>query len=394
MRRWICLLLGMLCCLTLPVAAWADCPDNLLANPGFEAGIYNTESRGIVPSAGFVANDWQPWFVVGDPSHPGDASYWRRPEFKVLNTDQITDGDYRIYADDQVQHFFSMYSTHLAGFYQRIRTTPGELVTFSIWVQIYTGQRDLTTSNHPVSDLQQPTVETQRETAGPGDYRVWAGIDPYGEAPAQYGQAPSSRVLWSEPVLDLETRTKDSAGRDTDAWVELVVSATAQADYITVYTKGQPSYRTKHNDSFWDEACLVTGAAPTVTPRATSTAAPTPTLGRTVSVTPTLTVTPTITSTPTRRPSPTRTAPPTETPAPSLAPSATSLPATATLAPPTVEPTRLTPAASAATPAAAASGTTIYPAYGANLDLVLLYLGLGAGLVVVILWLRADRRGR
>jgi hypothetical protein len=387
MRRGVVFLFLALLWALWPAMALADCPGNQAGNPGFEGGAYNTDTRGLVPTAGFVADGWLPWYVDGDPRYPGDASYNRRPEWKVLNAAQIPDADYRIYAGAQVQHFYSMYSTHSAGFYQRIQATPGHRVTLSIWVQIYTGQREIIIGNHPISDLAEIIVETERQTKGPGDYRVWVGVDPYGETPAAVGRAPGDRVVWSTAVLDKETRGKDAHGRDTDKWVQLTVTTIAQANYVTVYTKGQPDYRTKHNDSFWDEACVVMAAPPTATPRPTSTPteAPTPTS--------TATETPTVTPTLTRTPTPTITPTPTHTPTPSITPTETPIPPTATLAPPTVD-------LAAWTPVPTPGDTPLWPreapaartGYGPGLDLILLYLGLVAVLVIVILWIRAERR--
>jgi len=391
MRRSVVLICIALLWGCWPAFALADCPDNLAGNPGFEEGSYNTDTRGLTPSAGFVANGWLPWYVDGDPRYPGDDSYNRRPEWKVLNASQISDAAYRIYAGSQVQHFYSMYSTHTAGFYQRIPATPGRSVTFSIWVQIYTGQREIMVDNHPISDLAEITVETERETKGPGDYRAWVGIDPYGETPAAVGQAPGDRVVWSAPVLDKETRGKDAQGRDTDKWVQLTVTAIAQADHITVYTKGQPTYRTKHNDSFWDEACVVMAAPPTATPRPTATPSATPSPTPTEVETPT--ATPTATSTPTRTPTPTVTPTPSNTPTPTVTPTETPVPPTATLAPPTVDLSSWTPAPMPGeTPLWPTVAPTAGPGYGPNLDLILLYLGLAALLVIVILWMRAEKR--
>ncbi len=378
--RWRWLILGVLALgwLLAPVRAAADCPGNLAANPGFEEGAYNTEERGIIPTAGYVANGWLPWFVDRDPNHPNEPGYNWRPEWKVLNAGQIGDADYRIFAGKQVQHVFSTYSTHTAGVYQRIKATPGHTVRFSIWVQIYTGQRDLTVGNHPISDLKEITDEVQRQTEGPGDYRVWVGVDPYGKEPAAWGSPPPESVVWSKPVLDVETRGKDALGRDTDLWVQLTVTATAQADYITVYTKGQPTYRTKHNDSFWDEACVQMVAPPTATPRPTSTPTETATPTPTMTPLPTETPIPTRTLTPTATPTATRTPTPTSTLTPSP---------TATPAPPTVDLSRLTP------PASPTIGPTPAPAApSVQRDLIFLYLGLAALIVVIFLWVRGEGR--
>jgi hypothetical protein len=99
--------------------------------------------------------------------------------------------------------------------------------------------------------------------------------------------------------------------------VELRISTIAQADWVTVYTKGQPEYRTKHNDSFWDMACLIAEEPGPPTPFPTRTFTPTP--PPTATLTPTLTPTPFPTATLPPMPTPTSTL----TPTPSLLPSPT-----------------------------------------------------------------------
>lgn len=50
--------------------------------------------------------------------------------------------------------------------------------------------------------------------------------------------------MWSEPLVEY------------DRWVEISVRAVAKADSITVFTRGTPAWRVKHNDSYWDDASL------------------------------------------------------------------------------------------------------------------------------------------
>ncbi len=301
LRRWI-LLAFVLFLFIVPQPLRADCPDNPLLNPGFEDGFRKTEDLGTSGSS-HVANNWYPWALLGG------ERFNREPEFKVLKKSDIADGFYRIYAGEYSQQFFSTHSTHTAGFYQRVPATPGERVTFSIRVQIYTGQRDIYVDDHPLSDVEQPRTEATRAAGlGPGDYRVYVGIDPYGDEPDFFGDAPPDTVVWSDPILDAETRDTDEDGREIDAWVELSVSTIAKADHIVVYAKGAPEYPTYHNDSFWDEACLISEAGPTATPSATNTLVPSSTPRP--SATPTPTSSPTLTrilftATDTPRPSPT-----------------------------------------------------------------------------------------
>ena len=53
------------------------CGGNLLANPGFDAGSYKTESLGTSLSSS-SGEGWTPWFVNGN-----DETWNREPEFKL-----------------------------------------------------------------------------------------------------------------------------------------------------------------------------------------------------------------------------------------------------------------------------------------------------------------------
>lgn len=248
--------------LLLATGVAAQGPVNLLVNPGFEGPTYKSEGMGTSLSSN-LGQGWTPWSVLGN------ATYNREVEYKVLVASMLP-SRYHLHSGNHAQKYFTTWGTHTAGFYQRVKVTPGTQVTFSIWAQIYTGERDLRLGGDFLSDLQPPKKAGDRR--GPGYYRVYAGIDPYGDVPAGFGAAPSANTVWSAPVLDSQTRTKDANGRDVDGWVQLTVSTIAQGPYVTVYSKGQPEYPVKHNDSYWDDASLISEkasavAAPAATPR-------------------------------------------------------------------------------------------------------------------------------
>ncbi len=387
---WMLAFVGLV---ALPVQA--DCAGNLLRNQGFEGDFYPGVQIGTSISS-HIANDWFPWAVLGDPTRT-EVGYNFEPEYKILNKSELTDGWYRVYQGERAQAFFSMYSTHTAGFYQQVEVPAGSRVTFTIWVQIYTGQEDIIVDGrYPVSDLEQPLSEPTRSVKGPGDYYVSVGIDPYGDAPDGFGDALPDTIVWSDRILDVDTRSYDAAQNPVDDWVQLTVSTVAESDQVTVYTRGQPDFRTKHNDSYWDDACLVASLAetPTPTPRPTETDLPTPTTA------PTLTPRPTATETP--EPSPTATEPPapTATRAVIVTPSPTPVVMHAPTAAPTGQPVpRLTvdreveaqwlaeqgqPPAEA--PADEPAGER------SSLGLALLYIVNGGLLVLLILWIRMGRR--
>ncbi|NLT74070.1 MAG: hypothetical protein GXX94_07745, partial [Chloroflexi bacterium] len=222
MRRLFVMLALLLDALWPLSSISAQCPENPLSNPGFEGEWYAGSLAGTGVSS-YIARDWLPWAVLGDPDQE-EPGYNHEPEYKILQRSVLQDGWYRVYAGERAQAFFSMFSTHTAGFYQRVAVPEGAEIRFSIWVQIYTGQEDLSVDGrYPISDLVQPLSEPTRAVRGPGDYRVSVGIDPFGGTPAGFGEPIPLDIVWSDPVLDVETRGQDSAGQAIDEWVRLEV---------------------------------------------------------------------------------------------------------------------------------------------------------------------------
>jgi len=174
---------------------------------------------------------------------------------------------------------FTLYSTHTAGLYQRVAVPEGTELEFSIWVVVWSSSQD----NPHYSTL-------------PGKYWLSVGIDPYG------GEDPySDQIIWSDRI------------ERYDEHVWLSVTAVAQADHVTVFTKAAPEWCVKHNDSYWDDARLITPLPFKVfLPLVFKNPTPTPTATSTVTLTPTETTTPTATPTATSTP----TCPPPSTPEP------------------------------------------------------------------------------
>ncbi len=299
-----------------------SCPGNLVPNASIEEGSRSTAGVGTRPSS-IVANAWMPWSVWGYSPHSGEA------EFEIEDISRLGRySTYRVHSGQFSQKFATTYGVHNAGFYQRISVPQGSQATFSMWVQIYTGQEQLTSTYNQeyISDLN-----------APGNYRVLVGIDPYGDEPAGFGAPPSERTVWSDPVLDRETRRYDEGGLPYDAWVQIEVTAQAESDHITVYTRGEPEFPVRVNVSYWDDACL-TVVAPTPAPTPTSAFTPTPEPSPTPTSThtPPPSATPTLTLPPTATPAPTATTVPTHTAAP--APTTTPVPVASATA--TSRPTR------------------------------------------------------
>jgi len=214
-------------------AGQAACAGNLLVNPEFEGGSRKTEGEGTSLSSA-VGDGWVPWFVRGD------ARNNREPEFKVEQV-RLGGDRMRVRSGTQSQKFFTTWGTHTAGMYQKVNVRPGTMLTFSIHGMAYSGEAD-------GWNAEKGTFESDR--VQPGNYRMAVGIEPSGATPSCMGCAPPASVVWSEPTLT------------TDVWVRQAVSVAATGGAVTVYVKGAPEWAVKHNDSFWEDACLVVGGAP------------------------------------------------------------------------------------------------------------------------------------
>lgn len=228
---------------TAAPALQAGCAGNLLVNADFEGGSRKTEGEGTSLSSA-VSNGWSPWFVRGD------ATFNREPEFKVEQV-RIGGDPMRIRSGGQAMKWFTTWGTHTAGIYQRVAVRPGTALTFSIHGMAYTGEDD---GWNPVANT------FTSDPIKPGNYRMSVGIDPTGAVPTM-GSAPPATVLWSQPSMTY------------DQWVNMTVSAVARAGYVTVYAKGQPEWSVKHNDSFWEDACLRVGTLAEVAASAAGTSA-------------------------------------------------------------------------------------------------------------------------
>ncbi len=212
-------------------------PTNLLVNPSFEEGFYFADN---VPEMQ-VANGWKPWWIEGSREETS-RGYLHRPEYKA--EDRNLFGNRRIRSGRFAQKYFTSYSTHHAGFFQRAAAPQGSQVTFCMWVQVWSSSRD--DPNHS-------------EEAG--NVRVSVGIDPLGRSDPYYPE-----VIWSEPVMEY------------DQWLHLCLSGPVLSNGVTVWTRSVVEWPVVHNDTYWDDATLVISQPPpTATPLPTNTPLPTAT---------------------------------------------------------------------------------------------------------------------
>lgn len=211
---------------------------NLLANPSFEEAYSSWGGiRELIVSAA-----WQPWWI----EHEGDeGDVLRRPECKpayhYIHGNRVKSGEY-------AQQCFTFYGTHDIGLYQQVKVSPGQLLRFSIWVQVWS-----------------TSLKTGEVSELPGNVEVSLGIDPTG------GTDPLSPVIhWSLPI------------EAYDQWHFQFIEEVAQNDVVTVFTRSQAEFAVMHNDVYWDEAGLVDAdlaLSLQLTPIPTATPRPTPTPG-------------------------------------------------------------------------------------------------------------------
>lgn len=208
--------------------------DNLLSNPSFE-GEYEPY---VMPAPGHP--DCQTW----DASQPNQYCervklatewhpYWRRaprsenwmniqPEY-VPSLPHETPP--RVRSGEKSQHYFSFWSTHEAGMYQRVAALPGGAYCFSLYGHAWSSRTTL------------PDF-----TSDPGDHGFLhqrVGIDPTGGTEWQ-----SPNIIWSDERMQY------------DEFGVFAVSAIAQADHVTVFAYSRADVPVKHNDVYWDDAVL------------------------------------------------------------------------------------------------------------------------------------------
>lgn len=211
----------------------ADCPGNLLTNGAFEAG-FSARGAGEVE----VANGWHPFYQEGPDQ---DRGLNHRPEYDAENA--AIHGTGRIREGSYAQKWGKVFATHHAGIYQVVNVPAGSTLRLTAWAQAWSSDKD------------DPSVSDG------GKYTLSVGIDPTGGT-----DWTSPNIVWSAPNGTL------------DQWVQLAVEARAQGPTASVFLRGDAEWPVKHNDAYYDDACLTSSAPPappTNTPAPTDTPAPT-----------------------------------------------------------------------------------------------------------------------
>jgi LysM repeat protein len=235
-----------------PVAAAVPTPNvpgNLLANPSFESPYgkqcCQTDFSLYLPNTPIdevqVPQGWLGWWRQPDstPDYPSRCDVkeakpgcmsWHRPEWR-----EAAPYANRIRTGNNAQKYFTFFSVHEAGMYQRVSgVKAGQRLQFSVYMMAWSTQEAET------------LVSSGQQTMN-----LKVGIDPFG------GTNPfSPNIVWSK------------AGDSYDVFSQFTVEAVAAGNAVTVFTYSRPVYPLQHNDVYVDDAALVvagTGSAPATT---------------------------------------------------------------------------------------------------------------------------------
>jgi hypothetical protein len=230
-------------------------PGNLLANPSFELPYTKqccqTDLTKYFPNTPIdeiqVPHGWFGWWTEPDtrpdlparcdrPDAPRICIAFHRPEFRdaAAGGGGLAAYANRIRSGANAQKYFTFYSTHEAGMYQRVTgLRAGQKLQFAAHLMAW--------STHEAERL---------ESSGQQTMNLKVGIDPTG------GTNPfSSNIVWSKP------------GDSYDAYKQFAVEAVAQGTAVTVFTYSRPIYPLQHNDVYVDDAALVVVGTGAVTVR-------------------------------------------------------------------------------------------------------------------------------
>ncbi len=252
-----------------PVMSQVSAPSaNLLVNPSFNAPApFQTDAcTGQTAGELQVPNGWTAYFMC---RQPGDAdNINRRPEYRPADMTYA----YRVRSPQTALKYFNFWALNKsAGVYQVVNgITPGSLLKFSMWVQIWTSNCDV---NPPNSQCE------------PGNLEARLCIDTDGGSKFETGAAGVTCSAW----------TRQAAW---DKYTELTLETVAQSSQVIVALNTRAEWAVKHNDVYADDASLI-AIPPTATPTVTPSPTQTPTASATATATATHVITNTVTPTPT-----------------------------------------------------------------------------------------------
>ena len=251
-----------------PVMSQVSAPSaNLLVNPSFNAPApFQTDAcTGQIAGELQVPNGWTAYFMC---RQPGDAdNINRRPEYRPADMTYA----YRVRSPQTALKYFNFWALNKsAGVYQVVNgITPGSVLKFSMWVQIWTSNCDI---NPPNSQCE------------PGNLEARLCIDTDGGSKFETGAAGVTCSAWMRQAA-------------WDKYTELTLETVTQSSQVIVALNTRAEWAVKHNDVYADDASLI-AIPPTATPTVTPSTTQTPTATATQAITNTITPIPTLQSLP------------------------------------------------------------------------------------------------
>lgn len=206
--------------------------DNLLFNPSFEgeyaAYIYpepgNDDCGGTTCERAQMPEGWQPRWLPD-----GTREFLIMPEYTQSTPDQVNPD--RVRSGGKSMHYFSFFTMHESAVFQQVTTTVGGEYCFSAWGHAWSNRQDGNSTDGFLS--------AELDSIDDGLLYQRVGVDPTGGTDWQ-----ADTVVWSD-----ERRQYDYFGL-------FAVTATAQAEQMTVFVYSRADFPVKHNDVYWDDARL------------------------------------------------------------------------------------------------------------------------------------------
>ena len=245
----------ILCAGIIPASADEPPGPNLLTNPGFEppwSKRYDACKNTVLEEVQ-VPDGWDPYYVCQSPNDAPNIN--RTPEYRMV---AASDYSYRVHSGATALRYFNFWALNRsAGVFQVVNNiTPGSILRFSAWVQLWTSN----------VDAKPPTSQQQ-----PGNLEARLCIVPNG------GQLDfnNPNIVCSEWA------------RPWDVYQQLSVQATATANQVVVALNTRAEFPVKHNDVMADDAELVViGQAAPAAPAAPAKSQPANTVRRATPTTP------------------------------------------------------------------------------------------------------------
>jgi hypothetical protein len=244
-----------------PEGEMPDAPKvNLLINGDFETEwqaershrclVFPVRGEAYIAERGniFTPPGWITWFGHGKPvAHdPQNQVGWSQPEVR----DSRSFGPNRMHSGAKGTLLFSFFRIHDAGLMQKVTVPRGARLKLTAQAHAWSNSKDGPNADVPgwsegagFGAFDKVVGETQDEAER--NFTFWVGIDPTG------GTDPfADTVVWGE-------------GRHIyNVFAELAVVAEAESAEVTVFLRSRALWPFKHNDAYWDDACLVIDVEP------------------------------------------------------------------------------------------------------------------------------------